>query len=152
MTIVEIILGSLFVFGCIMKAGDIPGGSTLLSFSSLLLAMIYFFFSYFIFNKKRLRHIFRNSTYTNTNVFKILTSVFTGWALSPFIIGVHFIILHWPEGRINLIIGSIWIAIIIVILICGRARHKEFVMSSIKHVLIIIAIGCFAMLLHQFGY
>ena len=146
----EIILGSIFLFGNIMMVLDIPGGMILASASVMLLYLLYFFCSFFLLNQKRLKDIFKRSTYSGIGAYLAIMSIIIGWALSAFIAGVLFIILQWPGGRFLLSCGLIWLFFCGIVLLFVMQRHKKFVLTCFKRIGIVIFVGFFALMIGIF--
>jgi len=136
-----IILGSLFLLGCILKICRLPYDAVLMVFSSLIVSVIYFIFSFYIFNKKSIKDIFKANTYSGIGVYRSIISVITGFALSSFIVGVLFLTKGYPGANTMLLSGGIWSVICVIALLLGKKHHKEFAITGLKHILAVFCVA-----------
>ena len=142
----EIIVGSIFVSGTIIRIWDIPGAISLAGISSLLLSFFYLFFSFFLLNQKRFRDIFKRSTYSGIGVYRAIVSILIGWSLFVYVISVLANMMDWVGGWF-LIFGLMWLFMCCLILFFGMQGHKEFVVRCFKRIFIIIIIGFIALMI-----
>lgn len=83
----------IVILASLLKILHIPGGSVLLLFSLLGLALCYFPFGFYFLSDKS----FKENT---------LTSLLFGWLLSTCFIGIMFRLMHWPGAMILNIVGA----------------------------------------------
>ena len=113
----ERIVGIIAIFGIILKILNIPGSSILNSLALTMLSMLYYAFSFALFNGIRLRNIFKKAAYkeTNTNAKRIIGAIGLGWALSAIIIGGLFKLQSWPGANVQLMSGLATLGLILLI-------------------------------------
>ena len=137
----EIILGCVFLLGVILKKVDIPGGIILMALSLIFLILLYFPFSFFLLNEKKLKDIFKKHTYKGIGVYKTIVSIFTGYTFFTFILGVLFIALDYSGKWTVFITGGIWLIFSTIALVIGINTHRHFVMNCLKRVVFLVVIG-----------
>ena len=143
----EIILGSIFVTGRILRMWDIPGCGTLTVFSSTFFVLIYWFLPYYILNDKKMQNILKKTTYVGTGVYKTLVSILTGWSLATFVIGVLYVVMYYPWRWVYFINGWVWLVVISIILAIGINAHRNFVINCFKRIIAMAVIGSITILL-----
>jgi uncharacterized protein len=146
MKLTEKILAGLGLLGIILKLMLIPGGSIVFLLGIQLLSIVYFIFGFALFNKIRLRNIFKGDSYAHTNVMRIIGGVCTGLCLSVLLTGIMFKILLWPGAAPMLIIGLVPGAVILVIafikLLTTKNSYYTGVMIRMGAALLISMILC----------
>ena len=138
----EIIFGFIFLLGNTMKLLDIPGYFLLIKFSSMLLCIVYFFFSYVLLNPMKIE----DSNTHFVGVYRTLMSILIGWALCTFVFGIYSIVTFLFAGWIFSIIGFVWLIVCCVILLFGKKRYKVFVVSCYKRIFIVVCVGGIAII------
>jgi len=144
----EIILGCMFLLGNIMKIWSISGYFVLIKFSSMLLCLLYFFFSYILLNPVKIRD---SNTYS-VGVYRTLVSIFFGWALCTFVFGVYSIVTYLLSGWIFSIIGLMLLIFCCVFLLFGIQRHKKFVLKCFRRISIVICISFIALIIRYLAH
>ncbi len=118
----EIIL-ALVAFVClILNQFSIPEGGTLVLVSFGLLAILYMYVSFALFNDVSFRDMFKKKSYTDISFLRISGSVATGLFLSTALVGILFESLSWPGSTGMLIIGYF---ALLVVLIVGIFRYLK---------------------------
>ena len=145
MKIAERIIGGLAVLGFILKLLDIPGGSTLLILSIGALSLFYFAGSYFLFAGSTSVGNPGVST-EKASAARILGSIATGMSLSTALIGILFIMMQWPGGAAQLIIGLASIFIIGILSITKYLQHKSALYKRI--IIRIVVVGLIGILVY----
>jgi len=125
MKVLELILAVIFGIGVFFKNSHWPGGYMFITISLTLLAMQYFFLSFILFNKIKLKNIFQNETYKNIPPAKIIGTIGFGIGLSTLLMGILFEFLHWPGGDINIYSGITVIFIIFIVSIIKYLKTKS---------------------------
>lgn len=106
MRIIEIICLVLFFLGVLFQLMILPGGSLLIGLSMTLLACVYFYLGFLLFNGLKLRKIFKKENYIDIHFVDVIISVFAGIFLSISLIGIMFYLLLLPGSSIMLTVGS----------------------------------------------
>jgi hypothetical protein len=115
MKIVEKILAIGILTGLILKLSLISGGDTLILWSTLLLACLYYPLGFLFFNQIRLRHVFEKDAYKDVSALDVILAIVTGIGLSIICVGALFKLLSLTGAdqmlivrlAINVIIFSI---------------------------------------------
>ena len=68
-------------------------------------------------------------------------SIFAGYTLFTFILGVLFIALDYSGKWVVFITGLVWLIVGTVVLLTGINIHRHFVMNCLKRVVFMIVIG-----------
>lgn len=105
----EIILVILLLISMIFKVFLIPMAGTILTLSSMSLAIMYEFLSFAYFNGVKLKSVFIKDSYKETTVLRIIGSVVTGIGLSSTLIGILFKIQNWPLATSTISVGLIFL-------------------------------------------
>jgi len=92
-----------------------PFFNTSILLLSLILSCIYFVLSFALLNNIRLRNIFKNESYKDISILRMIGVVCTGVVLSIVTIYSLFKFMIWPMGNEGLIIGLITLFIPLVI-------------------------------------
>lgn len=120
----ELILGLLAILGIILKLLDIPGNGILTVLVLCTLSMLYFFFGFALFNDIRLRDIFKNASYKDTNAKRIIGAIGLGFALSLVTIGGLYKLQFWPGASMQLMVGLAITGLIMLIAAIFYFRNK----------------------------
>jgi hypothetical protein len=115
MKLTEKILTGLWILGLIFKFALLPGGSVIFLLGIQLLSILYFIFSFLLFNNIRFRSMFKGESYAHTNTMRIIGAVCSGLCLSVLLTGILFKFLLWPGAMPMLIVGLVPSGIILVI-------------------------------------
>lgn len=138
----EKILGLIFFLALILRLLNVPGNSFLATISALLLAYVYCFLSFVLFNDIPLKRIFKKESYKGLTAWRIIGTIWFGFALSALVVGILFKLLHLPEAEINIIFGLI--ASAIVFLIAGIRffqTKKDFYKRIVLRFLLVGGLG-----------
>ncbi|WP_178984678.1 hypothetical protein [Winogradskyella helgolandensis] len=117
-----------------------PYAALLITQLTLLLAMLYFVFSFGLLNQIRFRNLFKKESYASISMLRILGTVGTGFVLSLISISILFKFQRWPYGSIILLIGLISVLPIIAVVIFKYIKYKNTFYSSLLMRLSIISI------------
>jgi hypothetical protein len=144
MKIFERVMGILIVIGLALSFNLIPGGSILIVFPGMILACLYFYLGFALFNNVSLKGLFKKTTYKELSTKRILGSVGIGTGLSIAIIGIMFKIQHWPSASLFLGTGLVisFIGLIIVTIKFIKTKDK-FYLKLISRIAIIGVFGFF---------
>jgi len=110
------IAGSIFL---------IPGTGVLLMLSSLCLLILYFYFSFALFNNIRLRKIFKSESYQDVSRQRITGAIGAGLAISAGLCGILFKLQSWPGASFNLYAGIITLFIVSLVALVKYRRNKS---------------------------
>jgi len=123
----EIILVIVSIIGLASKLLNIPLAGLLFMFSLLSLSLIYYPMGFVFFNNIQLRNVFKKDTYTGIGWKRIVGAIVTGVVVSTLLIGVLFVIMHYPGGSYILIRGLIGaIVVSIIALVKNRKAKNEY--------------------------
>jgi hypothetical protein len=116
----------------------------------LVLAGLYYFLGFLLFNQIRLRHIFKRDAYQNVTAVQIVLSVVTGMGLSTIIIGSLFKLFNIPGADnmlwIGLIVSGIVSVVSIVLSMNNPNSNRKFTFWRVG---IIGVIGIFLLLISE---
>ncbi|OUS00982.1 hypothetical protein A9Q86_09565 [Flavobacteriales bacterium 33_180_T64] len=147
----EKILGALILLFMISRLFfSYPFSAIAITFSILLLAVLYLWLSFGLLNNIRLRNIFKKESYKKTSPLRILGTVLTGFILSLTLIYSLFKFQLWPYGNEGLLISIYGLLIVIIIALIKYLTSKNKFYSSILKRLIFI--GTFAVSLYLIPY
>lgn len=149
---IELILGFSFVLSLLLMMIDIFGGISLLILSLSGIAVFYFLFSFFLFNKRNIKKSFNKETYKSISIHKFLLSIITGWALSIYAVGVLHLIMDWIGWQIYLMFSSIFLlAIFFISLVKYKKNSKNFYKIVILRIFIffILFVVVYIMQIHE---
>lgn len=107
------------------------GSSMLLIVSMNLLAILYFYLSFALFNNINPKDIFKKASYANTTKRRISFAIVTGMALSISILGILFKIQDFPGADLLLIFGMLISLIITVVSLWKNNKDKGNFFSNI---------------------
>lgn len=133
MKLIEKLIIALLVIAVILKFLLVPSGGALFVLFSLLLAMLYAYFGFLLFNNIRFRNIFKKVAYNGISSWKIIGAIATGISLSIAIIGMMFKGQHYP-GASFMILAGIFSALIIIII--SLIKHSKKKSSYYKNIII----------------
>ncbi len=108
----EIILTILPLIGILFRILHLPGADILVLIPFTLLAFIYFYFGFALFNGIRFREVFKKSTYSKIEELNIPFGAAAGVALSIGVLGISFKLVSLPGALILLMLGAIGLIII----------------------------------------
>lgn len=115
MKLTEKIIALLIIIALILKLMLVLGGVVMLVFLMTALAAIYFVFGFALFNRIRLRNIFKKASYAGISTLRIIGSVLMGLALSAAVDAIMFKLMMWPGAGPMLIAGLTPVFIVFVI-------------------------------------
>ena len=119
----EIIVGIIAICGIIIKF--IFMRSELMTLAFLMLAILYFYFSFAFFNGIRLRDIFKKASYKDTNAKRIIGAIGLGFFISLLIMGILFKLQFWPFAITKLFTGLVGTGIIFSIALIFYSRNNS---------------------------
>lgn len=111
----ELILGAITLIALVLNLFLTPYSGVLTVLSLSALSAMYMYFSFALFNGVRLRHIFKKASYKEIPAMRIVGAVLTGFALAATIMGLLFKIQYWPGANVNLAVGVIGLAIVLIV-------------------------------------
>ncbi|MXN91080.1 hypothetical protein GR160_07540 [Flavobacterium sp. Sd200] len=91
----ETVLFSIALTGVILRFLHLPGGSMLLVTALTVLALLYLPFSFYFFCDKTIKQQ------------NLPLSIVAGILLSVTVIGILFVLMHWPGGANMLLVGNV---------------------------------------------
>jgi hypothetical protein len=122
----ELILGTGIITLMILRLLIVyPFSAILMTLFSLLLAIIYFGFSFGLLNGIRFRNLLKKESYAGISSLRIIGCVFTGFVLSLIVIYSLFKFQRWPFGNEGLRISLFGLLIVIVIGIVKLMSSKK---------------------------
>jgi len=101
----ELTLIAIAILGFIIGLIGITGGSIFKTLSLGLLALIYFYLGFALFNNIRFRDLFKKNAYSQISKLRIFGAIATGMALSVLTIGILFRIMDWEGAPVMLLVG-----------------------------------------------
>jgi len=123
----EIILVIVSIIGLALKLFNIPFGGLVFLFSLLSLSLIYYPMGFAFFNSIQVQNVFKKESYAGIGWKRIVGAVAAGAVVSTLLIGVLFVIMHYPGGSYILIRGLIGaIVVSIVALVKNRKAKDEY--------------------------
>jgi len=146
----EMILIIGAVVGLLMALFDVPLSSLIVSLFFLVLALLYFYLGFALFNGIRFRDIFKAESYKGLGPWRIAVAVGTGIALSDLTVGFLFTILNYPMAESLLAFGLVLTAIMLLLAAIRNAKEKErFYRNIILRCAVFIIIGTVFLLLPE---
>jgi hypothetical protein len=133
----EVIVAALSVIALLFNIFLIPGGGILTAITLSLLASLYFYFGFALFNGIKLRYIFKKESYKSSNSLRLIGAAITGASLSMIIIGILFKVMLWPSADININTG-LWG--VLVIAIFSMVKYQKSRSEYYARILICIAV------------
>jgi hypothetical protein len=124
-----ILLAIIFISSIFILNGVTEITNTIVIFSSILLAILYFLFGFLLLNNKHLYKIFSKSTYENLNALKITMGAILGIILSNILSGLLFKLMLWPGANAMLLVAGLTIILGLMFLVIVQlvTRKIEFV-------------------------
>ena len=124
-----ILLVVIFVSSILIINGVTEITNTIVVFSSMLLAILYFLFGFLLLNNKHLYKIFSKSTYQDLNALKITMGAILGLILSNILTGLLFKLMLWPGANAMLLVGGLTIILGLMFLVIVQlvTRKIEFI-------------------------
>lgn len=146
----EIILGSTFLAGLVMKFTFTPGGGTLIVVSILSISLIYYFLGFALFNQIPLKTIFKKDSYKGISYLRIFGAVGAGFGISMICNGILFKIQNWPLGLSSLGMGLALTSIVLVIAIFKYIKTRSnFYLPIFKRIAVIGILGLILFLIPE---
>ncbi|MGC1392429.1 MAG: hypothetical protein WA816_15440, partial [Bacteroidales bacterium] len=103
----------------------IPLGGTILSLSTMSLAIFYYIFGFAFFNQVEVKNLFKKEAYKESSVLKIAGAIVTGIGLSTTSLGILFKVQKWPLANENIMAGLFFIIIVSAIAIFKFLKNKN---------------------------
>jgi len=145
----EIILIIGAVVGLVMNLFDLPLNSLVVSLFCLMLALIYFYLGFALFNVIRFRDILKSESYKGLGTWRIAVAIGTGIALSDITIGLMFTLLDYPMARSLLTFGLVLTSIMLLLAAVRNAKEKDrFYRNIILRCAVFIIIDVVFLILH----
>ena len=137
----EKILGALIIILMVTRLlYNYPFSAIAITFSILILSMIYFGFSFALLNNIRFRNILKKESFKGISTLRILGVIFTGFTLSSTLIYCLFKFQRWPYGNEGLLISIYGLLIIIVVALIKYLTTKDKFYSTLLIRLFIIGV------------
>ena len=116
------------VVGLLMTLFDIPLNTLIVSLFFLVLALLYIYLGFALFNNVGFRNIFKAESFKGLGPWRIALAIGTGVALSTLTVGFMFSILGYPMADTILIYGIVLavIMIILALIIYGRDNNTFY--------------------------
>jgi putative Mn2+ efflux pump MntP len=144
----EMILIVGAVVGLLMTLFDLPLNSLIVSLFFLVLALLYIYLGFALFNNVRLRDIFKAESFKGLGPWRIAIAIGTGVALSTLTVAFMFSILGYPMAETILIYGIVLAILMIILALIKNAREKNpFYRNIIVRCLIFLIIAVVFLLL-----
>jgi hypothetical protein len=141
MKLTEKTLALLSLAGIIGTIFLVPGTGILFVWTTLFLSMIYFYFSFALFNGIRLRNILKKESYLTIPKKRIIGAIGAGLALSAGLFGILFKFQSWPGASVNLYVGLVTIiAVSIVAIIKYRSSRSNFYPKILKRTTLVLVL------------
>jgi hypothetical protein len=139
---IELVLVIVFALGFILNLLNISGGALLLVLSGAVLSMVYFYISVILFNGIPFRRVMKKDAYAGISKLRLIGSAASGVALSVLVIGFLFVMMHWPGGKLMLLLGIILcIALMCIALYKYFTKRGDFYPALIRRLTVWIAAG-----------
>ncbi len=136
------------VVGLLMTLFDLPLNSLIVSLFFLVLALLYIYLGFALFNNVRLRDIFKAESFKGLGPWRIAIAIGTGVALSTLTVAFMFSILGYPMAETILIYGIVLAILMIILALIKNAREKNpFYRNIIVRCLIFLIIAVVFLLL-----
>jgi hypothetical protein len=144
----ELITAGIAALAIIMQLFLLPGSGALTVISLSLLACIYFYCGFALFNGIRFRKAFKRENYAGISAMRIQGAVATGFVFSMIIIGMMFRLQSWPGAASNLVVGLIALLILVVVaLLRYRNNRSEFYVRIFKRAAVFGVLGITCLLM-----
>lgn len=133
----------LILIAYILKYYNVVGANSLLFFSSIILGVYYFLFSFLVFNSISLNEVFKAQTYRDMPALHGIISVYSGVIYSSLIFALLMRILGYPYGNSSLITSGICFIILFLIIIYKYSKtyklfFREQLIRSIIYIIMFI--------------
>jgi uncharacterized membrane protein len=146
----EMILIVGAVVGLLMALFDLPLNSLVVSLFFLVLALMYFYLGFALFNGIRFRNILKAESYKGLGIWRIAVAIGTGIALSDLTVGFMFTIRNYPMAESLLSFGLVLTAIMLLLAAIRNAKEKDrFYRNIILRCAVFIIIGTIFLLLPE---
>ena len=144
----EMILIAGAVVGLLMTLFDIPLNTLIVSLFFLVLALLYIYLGFALFNNVGFRNIFKAESFKGLGPWRIALAIGTGVALSTLTVGFMFSILGYPMADTILIYGIVLavIMIILALIIYGRDNNTFYRNIILRCVIFLIIAVVFLLL------
>jgi len=120
----ELILAGIAGISLLLYFLHLPVG-IFLAVSGFLLAGLYFYLGFALFNNIRLRNIFKFDSYQGIKSGRILGASLIGIALSSTLIGFLFKVFHLPGADFNLYPGLIGLSLAFIFVLVKYSKEKS---------------------------
>ena len=136
------------VVGLLMTLFDIPLNTLIVSLFFLVLALLYIYLGFALFNNVGFRNIFKAESFKGLGPWRIALAIGTGVALSTLTVGFMFSILGYPMADTILIYGIVLavIMIILALIINGRDNNTFYRNIILRCVIFLIIAVVFLLL------
>lgn len=136
------------VVGLLMTLFDIPLNTLIVSLFFLVLALLYIYLGFALFNNVGFRNIFKAESFKGLGPWRIAIAIGTGVALSTLTVGFMFSILGYPMADTILIYGIVLavIMIILALIINGRDNNTFYRNIILRCVIFLIIAVVFLLL------
>ncbi len=108
-----------------------PYSAILITLTSILLGLIYFFLSFLLLNGIKLKHLTKTGAFAGISSLRIIGTICTGIILSFIIIYSLFKFQEWPYGSIGLGLSLQLMAVIVFVTIIKLIRTKKQFYSTL---------------------
>jgi hypothetical protein len=150
MKLTEKILGVIAMIGVTLKFLVITGGGIITTFSLLLLAVIYFYLGFALFNNIRLRQVFKKISYKGITAARMYIVTGLSMSLSILVMGILFKLQAWEGSGLMLTTGLLLTFILFIVVLLENKKHKSPVYKlMITRIMIIGGIGLIIYLFPQ---
>jgi hypothetical protein len=110
--------------------------------------MFYFYLSFAYFNNVGLRRLLKRDSYSGIGAKQLILAVISGIALSILCIGCLFKMQFWPGADINLLVGLVLTALVLIPISIQTARNQMAVFKRALYRLVFFgAVGLFLFLI-----
>ncbi len=134
----EIILFAITCVAFIMKIMNIPYNAILITFSVLLLSMLYLAFGFALLNGIGFRAILKKGKYNKISLLRIFAGIGLGFIFSAILIYSLFRIQLWPYGQFGLQLMLPFLATAIVVIVVFYIKNRrQFLKINIFRLVII---------------
>ncbi|WP_044397640.1 hypothetical protein [Lacinutrix sp. Hel_I_90] len=134
----EIVFAVFIGIGFLLKLIHWPYASETITFASLFLAILYFWFGFALLNNIRLRAIFKSASYKGMSKLRLFGGIGTGFVFSILVVYCLFKLQFWPFADMGLSQGLILFGIILgIVLIFHFINRKQFLRHNYIRFIII---------------
>lgn len=127
----ELITGAIALIAIVLNSFLIPLSDVLLVLSFTLLAIIYGYLSFALFNNIQLRRIFKKSSYKGISTMRVVGAILTGLALSSTLVGILFTLMSFPGAFPNLILGTVGLTVALIVGLVKYSKSKSVYYTNI---------------------